>query len=346
MERAMTTAPCLGRALVIALALSSAGAGCAPKDVGEAEARKDVAWLTSAGTSDAMAALGRLADSDPKAQQALESRAATDVNVYIAAWQAVTRGQAWGDRLVRAGLSDPMRAELAASVLPRKDAKLVPYVGELEGAVVRLAAGRRGSVVAGVLASVGPPSHAAVERRLLDAKTRGAMCDGIGLPEASPDARGLLLKVPADARDQPSCVGVALAMASRDDVTLDWMARSAEPGLFGAAARGDMPCPRLVTAWKNALASRPAAEQVGLVVPLKLGMNRCGKALDPVLAELLATTPGARASIALAIDPFGSEVADLKETCAMLAKSWMSAEAPRVRERAADAVANGCRNAR
>lgn len=344
MQRATTEARVLGVAL--ALALFAAAAGCAPKDVGQAEAKKDVAWLTAAGSSDAMAALGRLADTDARAQQALESRAATDVNVYIAAWQAVTRGQAWGDRLVRTGLSDPMRAELAASVLPRKDPKLVTYVVELEGAVVRLAAGRRGSVVAGVLASVGPPAHAAVERRLVDAKTRSAMCDGVGLPEASPDARRLLLDVGPDARDQPSCVGVVLSMAAKDDVTLDWMAQSAEPGLFGAAARGDMACPRLVTAWKKALVTRPAAEQTGLVVPLKLGMSRCGRALDPVLADLLATAPGARACIALAIDPFGQEVSDLKETCKMLGKSWMNAEAPRVRERAADAVANGCRNAR
>lgn len=328
------------------LCVISALAACAPKDVGEAEAKKDVAWLSTAGTSDATAALGRLADADPKAQAALKARAATDVNAYIAAWQAVVRGQRWGEDLLRAGFADPQQAELAASALPRKDPKLVPYATDLEGAVVRLAAGRRGSVVAGVLASIGAEAHGHVQRRLMDPKTRSAMCDGIGLPEASADAKKLVLQVPAEARDQPACVNAVLGMATKEDVTLDWMARSAEPGLFGAAARGDMPCPRLVAAWKSALVERPSTDQTALVVPLKLALGRCSRELDAVLAETLASTPGARATIVSAIEPFGSELADLTLTCATFGKPWMNAESPRVRERAADALAGGCRNTR
>ena len=320
--------------------------GCAPKDVGEAEAKKDVGWLATTATSDAVAALGRLADADPKALAALEGRAATDVNVYIAAWQAVVRGQPWGEKIMRQGLADPLRADLAASAMPRKEARVAPFVNDLEGAVVRLAAGKRGSVIAGVLASIGAPAHAAVERRLVDPKTRSAMCDGIGLPEASADARGLVLKVGPEARDQASCVGVVLGLATREDPVLDWLSKSAEPGLFAAAARSEMPCPRLTAAWKKALVERPANEQAALIVPLKLSLGRCATALDPVLAETMGTVPGARGTIVQALDPFSAELSDLKATCATLKQRWMSAESPRVRERADDALANGCRRAR
>lgn len=320
--------------------------GCAPKDVGEAEAKKDVGWLSGTATAEAVAALGRLADTEPKALAALEGRAATDVNVYIAAWQAVVRGQPWGEKVMREGLTDPLRADLAASAMPRKEPRVTPFVNDLEGAVVRLAAGKRGSVIAGVLASVGPPAHAAVERRLRDPKTRSAMCDGIGLPEASADARGLVLGVGPEARDQPSCVGVVLGLATREDPVLDWLAKTSEPGLFGAAARSEMPCPRLAAAWKKALVERPAAEQPALVVPLKLGLGRCATALDPVLAETMGAVPAARATVVQALDPFSAEISDLKATCATLKQRWMSAESPRVRERAEDALANGCRRAR
>lgn len=319
---------------------------CAPKDAGEAEAKRDVTWLANSGTPESVAALGRLADTNPKALSALEARAATDVNVYIAAWQAVLRNQAWGDKVLREGLTDPTRAEMAASALPRNDPHVAPFSNELEGAVVRLATGKRGSVVAGVLASVGPAAHAHVQRRLTDPKTRSAMCDGIGLPEASPDARALVFTLPADTRDQASCVNLVLEMVAKDAPALDWLAKSGEPGLFGAAARSDMACPRLAAVWKKALVERPGTEQLALVVPLKLAIGRCALALDPVLAEALGTVPGARATVVNAIEPYGAELADLGTTCKQLAQRFMGGEGPRVRERAADAISNGCRRAR
>lgn len=321
-------------------------ASCAPKSTGDAESKKDVKWLAADGAPESVAALGRLADKDPKALTALEDRAGYDVNVYIAAWQAVLRDQPWGDGVLRAGLADPTRAEMAASSMARSDVHLAPFVNELEGAVVRLAAGKRGSVVAGVLASVGIAAHPAVERRLLDAKTRSAMCDGIGLPEASPDARGLVLAVPAEARDQTSCVDLVLRLAATDATTFDWFARSSEPGLFGAAARRDMPCPRLAAAWKKALVERPPAEHGALVVPLRLSVSRCSLALDPVLADLLATAPGTRACIIQAIEPFSQELSEMKTTCQTLAQKWTAAEPQRLRERVADARQNACRHAR
>ncbi|MDB4936761.1 MAG: hypothetical protein JWP87_3733, partial [Labilithrix sp.] len=224
------------KALVVAALVGLSGlvglAACKPKTVGEAEAKHDVAWLADDASPQAMAALGRLADADPRAVAELEKRSSIDVNAYIAAWEAVTRGAPWGTTFLRTALADPTRADTAATALPRRDPRLIPFVPDLEGAVVRLSAGRRGSVVAGVLASIGPTAHAQVERRLIDPKTRGAMCDGVGLPEASGDAKSLVLAVPPAARDHASCVDIVLTMATTEDVVLDWLAVSAEPGLI------------------------------------------------------------------------------------------------------------------
>src|SRR5687767_257749 len=126
--------------------------GCKAKSVGEAEAKRDVKWLAEQGTPEAISALGRLADTDAKALAALEAKSSTDVNTYIAAWAAVTRNAAWGASFIRAGLSDPLRAEMASTALPRRDARLIPFTSDLEGSVVRLGAGSRGAVMAGVLA--------------------------------------------------------------------------------------------------------------------------------------------------------------------------------------------------
>src|SRR5262245_28571657 len=94
---------------------------CKPQTVTEAEQKRDIGWLTDNGSPEAIAALGRLADTDANALKVLESRAATDVNTYIAAWAAVTRNAAWGMTFLRSALGDPTRAEMAASALPRRD---------------------------------------------------------------------------------------------------------------------------------------------------------------------------------------------------------------------------------
>jgi hypothetical protein len=333
----MRPRPVPGAFVLVALAVAN---GCGPKSVSEAEAKGDVAALAANPTGDSIAALGRLADHDPKAVSALETRAGSDVNVYIAAWSAVTRDAPWGTTMLRAGLADPVRAELASSALPRGDAHLAPLVSDLDGAVSRLASGRQGAVLAGILASIGPPAHAVIERRLVDAKTRAAMCDGIGLPEASPDAKKVLLAVPADARDSPSCVRAVMGMASSDDAVLNWLATSAEAGLLGAAATGTVPCPRLAILWKKALSER--APDAAMTVPLNRSIGRCGTAMDPVLGELLTKAPRARPTIVAAIDPFGSELAGMRETCGALKRGTTAGESRLVRERANDAVQQGC----
>jgi hypothetical protein len=268
------------------------------------------------------------------------------VNAYIAAWAGVTRGAPWGSTFLRAALNDPLRADVAATALPRRDSRLVPFVQDLENAVVRLGAGHRGSVVAGVLASIGPSAHPAVERRLVDPKTRGAMCDGIDLPEASGDAKSLVLAVPPEARDNDSCVGVVLDMAEKEDVVLGWLATGAEPGLLSQVAKSTLACPRVATIWQKGLAERPPEAFSALSVPLQVSIRRCASTLDPVLADILEKAPAARGCVVNAIDPFGSELQDMKKTCRALGKGFIFGESARVRERAQDAVAHGCKFAK
>jgi hypothetical protein len=330
------------RPLLLSLALILGLFGCKPKSVGDAEAKHDITFLVEQGTPEATAALGRIADSDPKAVAALEKRSSIDVNAYIAAWEAVTRQAPWGTAFLHSALADPTRADVAATALPRRDPRLIPFVPDLDGAVVRLSAGHRGSVIAGVLASIGPSAHAQVEKRLIDPKTRGVMCDGIGLPEASGDAKSLVLAVPADARDHASCVDVVLTMAKTEDVVLEWLAESAEPGLLTATAKGTLPCARLGAIWGKGLVERPPETHAALTVPLQLSLRRCASVLDPIVADLLTKAPRSRGCIMQAIDPYSTELSDLKETCKAMRGGWVNGESGRVRERVGDSLSHGC----
>ena len=322
----------------------SAILACGPRNVGEAENQHNIQWLADNPSSDSVAALGRLADTDDKARVALDARAAKgDVNAFAAAWNAVTRNAPWGTAFLRTALADPSRAEAAATALPRKDLRLVPFIPDIETAFLRLAAGPRSAVVlASVLASLGVPAHAAIERRLVDAKTRGAMCEGIAAPEASGDAKSALLAVAAEGRNHDSCVTAVIDVAATENVVIDWLATSAEPGLLSVAAKSTLPCPRIAAMWSKALSERPADAQGALTVPLKSSIGRCGPALDPVLGELLQKAPRARNTIVQAIDPFGSDLPAMKQTCAALRSGAVRNESALIRERAQDALARGC----
>lgn len=321
-------------------------AACGPRTVGEAERRRDIRWLTANTSGDATAALGRLADTEPKAQAALEARPPQDLDVYIAAWAAVTRNAGWGSSLIRAALADPARAEIASSALPRKDVHLVPFIADLENAMLKMSTGTRGRLIAGVLASIGPPAHAAVEHRLVDSKTRGLMCDGIGMPEASSDAKAILLAVSAEARDAPSCVTAVVDIARTEDPVLDWIASTGEPGLLGIAAKSTLPCPRVATMWNKALATRGVDAQAAMTVPLERSIERCATELDPILAGLLTKAPRARPTIIQAIDPYGTGLANMKETCGAFRRGYANGENALARERVHDALRRGCTFAR
>ncbi|MDB4938088.1 MAG: hypothetical protein JWP87_5060, partial [Labilithrix sp.] len=126
----------------------------------------------------------------------------------------------------------------------------------------------------------------------------------------------------------------------------DWLAVSAEPGLITAAAKSTLPCARLSVIWSKGLVDRPPETHSALTVPLQLSLRRCAAVLDPVIAELLQKAPRARGCIMQAIDPFATELSDLKLTCRALRGGWVGSESARIRERAADALSHGCSFAR
>jgi hypothetical protein len=321
--------------------------GCNPKTVTEAEEKGDVAWLSTNGSPEAIAALGRLADKNAKAVSVLGSKAASDVNVYIAAWGATLRGASWGPGTLRAGLSDPARAESAASAMTRHDPHLVQFVPDLEAALSHIGSGSQNVAVAGALASIGAPAKAAVERRLAEKTTRGLMCRGISSTDATAEARRSLLSGPETSRDDAACVDAVVRIASTDDATLTWMATEGEPGLLTAAGKTDiMPCARMRALWSEAIAVRPPAMHLVLAVPLAHTLKRCAKEMDPLLAETIATKASAQVLVVGGVDPYGTETTELKATCKALPLVVHGNVPPRTKDRAADALAHGCRAAK
>ncbi len=331
--------------LAAALALFGTIAACQPSTVSEAEAKGDAYWLDANGSPEAVAALGRLADTRPKALDALKKRAAFDTNAYIAAWGGAKRSQAWGHEMLREGLANPNRAEAAATAMTRTDSLLATFVSDIEGAMSRLSAGASGGSLGALLASIGPPAHAAVERRLKDGASRGAMCSGIASPDTSADAKGVLLAVPSESRDHALCVNAVVSMAASDDSAITWLSAVAEPGLLSQVAKSSIvPCSRLHTLWTKALAGRTTQVYSGLTVPINLSIKRCADVMDGVLSDALLHVPGVRATIVQAIDPYGAETGQLKETCKRLPQVANGPDAPIVRERALDQIQHGCRN--
>lgn len=317
---------------------------CTPSTIEEAERKGDASWLDQNGTPDAVAALGRMADKNPKALAALEARSTFDVQAFRAAWTGVVRGAPWGGEMLRGGLGDPKRADLAASAVDRHDARLVPFIGDLEQALVRLSATLQNFNVSSTLASIGKPAHDAVVRRLGDASTRGAMCRGIASKDADADARKALMDAPESGRDSPGCVDAVVSLASEDDATLWWVAEKAEPGLLGAAGKEErLPCARLHVAWAKALAARPVAVYSALTVPLGYAVKRCTPEMDGVLADAIAHLPATHAFVVEAIDPFTGYGNALRATCAALPMVAGGRDSAVVRERATDALNHACK---
>jgi len=331
----------LGSFAILVVLLAPA---CTPSTIEEAERKGDAAWLDENGTPDAVAALGRLADKNPRALAALEARSSFDMQAFRAAWDGIVRGAPWGGEMLRRGLGDPKRADLAASAVVRHDARLVPFIPELEQALVRLSATLQNFNVSSALASVGKPAHDAIVRRLGDASTRGAMCRGIASKDAEPDARKALMDAPESGRDSPSCVDAVVSLASEDDAALAWMAEKGEPGLLGAAGKEErLPCARLHVAWTKALTTRPVEIYSALTVPLGYAVKRCTPEMDGVLADAIAHLPATRAFVVEAIDPFTGYGNALRATCAALPMIAGGRDTALVRERANDALNHACK---
>lgn len=323
-------------------------AGCTPKSVSEAEDRDDVAWLAANASPEALQALGHVADKDPAAQKALSERATSnnDVNVYLAAWAAVLRNAPWGTVILRDAIADTQRADTAATAMARRDPHLAAFSNALEAALVRGGTKVRNLTVAALLASTGPAAHDAVVRRLADASTRGAMCRGLTSPEASDDAKKTLLTVEAGSRDDADCVDAVVRVAAHDDQTLAWLAQIGEPGILAQAGKSEViPCPRLAQLWTEAVHARPTQTLVVLALPLAESVKRCPAALDPVLASTVTKSVAGAELVVGAVDPVGTETTELRSTCSALPLVLRGAAPPPTKQRAADAVARGCKNA-
>lgn len=315
---------------------------CGPRSIGEAERKGDVAWLDKRATPDAIAALGRVADRDPRAVAALDKRGDYDRDAYAAAWEAVVRGAPWGAQFYKSALATPARAELAASTMPKKDPHLAAFVTELESALTRLGASQNNLAVAGTLASAGTPAKEAIGRLLADAATRAAMCRGLASSDASPEARAAMMQAPPASRDHAQCVDAITKIAADDNAVLTWVGEAAEPGLLSVAGKSELlPCVRLHDAWVRALAARP--QERALVVPLKNGINRCPTELDGVLADAIARTPAAQPVVVDAIDPFEGYGITLKATCAALPLVLRGGAPAMTRERASRTLEHTCK---
>lgn len=324
-----------------ALTALTALTGCKPANVNEAEARGDVAYLVANASPEAVAALGRLADKDTKARTAVQTRAESDLNAYIAAWSAAQRGATWGNELIKAGLRQPARAELAAAAMTRGDPKLIEYVPDLSSALVAAGAREPRVTVAAMLASTSASS--AVKERLRDKSTRGNMCRGLASPDASAVSRQTLLSEPADSRDDPACLDSVVRLATHEDATMTWLADSAEPGLLTGAGKGDaMPCARLAQVWTRAMSSRPREAHGSLAVPLAHAIKRCPTQFDVLLEGTLTSNPVAVPLVVSAIDPYGAETSQLAKSCKALARA-SAGTTGRTKDRASDALSHGCK---
>ena len=246
--------------------------------------------------------------------------------------------------MLRVGLADPRRADLAASAVGKHDARLVAFVSDLEQALVRLSATLQNFNVSSALASIGAPARDAVVRRLLDASTRGAMCRGITSKDADADARKALIAAAEVGRDSPTCVDAVVTIAAEDDTALAWLAEQGEPGLLGAASKEEqLPCARLHVAWTKALTTRPVETYSALTVPLGYAVKRCTPEMDGVLADAIAHLPATHALVVEAIDPFMGYGNALRATCAALPMIAGGRDRAVVRERANDALNHACK---
>jgi hypothetical protein len=332
------------RSVAALFALVCLGAHCKPNTVAEAEARGDVLWLQQNDSPASSAALGRLADRDPRAVTALTQRSAYDIEAFRAAWDAVIRQSAWGTGFMRDALGDPKRADRAASMMTAVGGHLPAFVTDLENALVRLSATPQNVNVASALAAIGPEGHEAVARRLVDASTRPGMCMGIASAHASDDAHETLLTAPFMARDAVTCVEAVIHVAADDDAALTWLGTKAETGMLGAAGKSTgMPCAKLHVAWVRAFGARPASDYPALTVPLGYAVTRCAPEMDGVLADTIAHLPAAHAVVVSAIDPFGSYGDGLRATCASLPLIVGGKDTPVIRERASDALMHACK---
>ncbi len=331
--------------LVVCLALAATTSACKTKDVHDAEAKGDIAFLEADLSPESTQALGRLGDNNPRALAQVETRAKQgDVNAYLAAWQAHVRGASWSTALLRGALSDPTRAVVAQAALPRKDPRSADFVPEIEASFGAVQ-GPDSRKLGALLSSLGAASKAPVARSLAKPKTRAAICEALSSPDTSAEALAAFRDAKPEERDDAACTALAAARAQTDDETLGWLATKAEPGLLTAASRrGTLDCNRAAKLWQQALGSRLPDAHPALSQELVASTRRCTSTHDPVLAKALTDAEESRAWVVTAFDPQDALFARLDKTCEAMKVTALGGLgiSVRVRERARDAVARGC----
>ncbi len=295
---------------------------CTPTSVADAEKKKNVGWLETNGSPEAVAAIGRLADDDKRAQDALEamSQATVDtlktdggagaLDVYLAVWAGVERNASWALAMTKSALSDAKRTNDMASAMKRGASQLGAFVPDLDGAMSQGC----GIMCGGVLASIdGVAAAGAIQKRLTDNATRDAMCFGIGTTESSKSARDVFMNAPPTSRDAVQCPGAGGHIAARDDAALAWLATTAEPGLLRSVSEA-MPCDRLAKLWAKVIQSRDHATFGALSRSLEDSIKACPKELDATIAGALGTDVDTQT---LVLSSLGATNAhELASTCA------------------------------
>lgn len=289
-------------------------AACEPASVAEAEARHDVAWLEKHESRASFEALGRLADHDAHAAARLATKTG-NADVYHAAWQAHTRGGAWGDRVLKAGLALPADVGLVVVELPERDPRVDPFVNDVELAVGKTT-GAASASAAALLASLGPAAQPSLVRLVDAPATREAACTGLDGADTSEESRLALLKVQPESRLAPACRKTLLHHAAVDTRVLEWLGDSGEPALVASAAE-TLDCPKLSHLWERVFASTRES-----IVPLESALGtsaaRCELALDAVLSRALLANARVRGSVLRTLDNDAIKPDELTATCRQL----------------------------
>ena len=318
---------------------------CTPTSVSDAEKKKNVAWLATNGSPEAIAAIGRLADADPAAADALETLAKATVDtvktsggggaldVYLAVWAGVERNASWALAMTKRALGDAKRANDMATAMKRSAPGLEAFVPDLENAMSHGCTIMCGSALASV---DGPAAASAVQRRLADGATRDAMCFGVGVAESSKSAREVFTAAPPTSRDGVQCPGAAAKVAARDDAALAWLATTAEPGLLRNVAEA-MPCERLGKLWTKVFQSRDHATFGALSRSLEDSVKQCPHDLDAPLAGALGTDSETVTLVLSALGPANAR--ELPSTCSAAPSAAMRVKAVLARANARDFVA-------
>ena len=196
---------------------------CAPTNVAEAERKKNVSWLASNGSPEAIGALGRIADDDKDAQDALATLAKTTIgkattdaggsalDVELAVWGGVERNASWAIAMTKSELASADRMNDMAGAMKHGSPQIAAFVPDLDAALSRGCDEACGASLASIES---PVASAAIEKRLTDGATRKAMCAGIGSNESSKGARDVFMRVPESSRDAVTCSGAATRIAS------------------------------------------------------------------------------------------------------------------------------------